>query len=255
MLKLGRRPRTFRPEVPHWSALRMMAKPLAPIPAKKSWLAGMPPDFGMMLNDQLGDCTCAAIYHARQVWSFNGQGTEDTEPDAEVLATYEQACGYVPGDPSTDHGGVEQDVLGYWSNTGIPLADGTRDKLLAWIEIDPRNLDDVRRAIYECGLVYIGFNVPAYLMSGAVPALWDVDPTADNSIVGGHAIVLPGYSVASASFDLVSWGAAYRMTEEFFAAFVDEAYALGDQQWINATGQTPLGLSTAALEAQMKLLG
>lgn len=232
----------------------------APIPAAKSWLTDMPSDFGMMLNDQLGDCTCAAMFHARQVWSFNAAGSEATESDADVLDAYEEACGYNPSDPTTDQGGNEQSVLTWWTQTGIKTAAAGRDKLLAFIEIDPRHTDDVRRAIYECGLVYIGFNVPGWLMaSGQIPAVWNADPDADNSIVGGHAIVLPGYdfanlAAAQGTFDLISWGANYRMTTSFFSQFVDEVYALADHAWVTQTGQTPLGLTVAELEAQMAAL-
>src|SRR5271154_1969432 len=74
--------------------------------------------WGMMLNDTLGDCTIAACGHAEQVWSRARDG-EDTLPDAAILQKYEQWCGYVDGDPSTDQGGVEIDVLNDWHAGGF----------------------------------------------------------------------------------------------------------------------------------------
>jgi hypothetical protein len=44
------------------------------------------------------------------------------------------------------------------------------------------------------------------------------------------------------------------MTQAFFAEFVDEAYALIDLNWFNATGLTPAGIPFAMLEAQMQAL-
>jgi hypothetical protein len=249
-MKLGRKPRIWNPAVPHWSALKMARAPIK-VPAATDYTAGLPADLGMMLNDTLGDCTCAAIYHARQVWSNAAQGAIDTQPDAEVEAAYEQFCGYVPGDPSTDRGGNEQSVLTDWVKLGAPLAGGV-DKLARFIEVDPTNAGDVDRAIYECGGVYIGLNVPAFLMAGTPPAIWDVDPAGDNSIVGGHAVFVAGYSLGGVK--LISWGSVYEMTWAFWRQFVEESYALADNEWIKAKGLTPLGLSLAQLEAQMQAL-
>lgn len=251
--KLGRRPRTFNPRIPHLSALRA-TRTLAPPPESVDWTQKLRPPLGMMLNDRLGDCTCAAFYHARQVWSANAEVAQITDPDQDVLRLYEVACGYNPNDPNTDQGGVEQDVLAYLLKTGAPTGTGgARDRIVAFVEVDPRNIDDVKRMINECGLAYIGFNVPQNIMpqDGEPPAVWTVDH-ANSQIIGGHAVVLPGYDSQGA--DVISWGQKYKMTWEFFSTFVDETYAIADRVWIEATGLTPLGLSLAELEAQMQAL-
>jgi hypothetical protein len=249
--RLGRQPRSRDARVPHMSALTAGRK-LLPPPPSIDWTKGMPPDFGMMLNDQLGDCTCAAVYHARQVWTFNATAMEDTEPDAGVLSLYETTCGYVRGNPDTDQGGNEQTVLRYLLNHGMPLAKGGVDKIAAFVEIDPRNVNDVKRGIANNGLVYIGFQVPAFLLAGEPPALWDVDPNGDQEIIGGHAVILPSYTIGD--LGVISWGARYAMTWRFFTEFVDEVYAIADPAWISAKGTTPGGLTLAQLEAQMTAL-
>ena len=100
-------------------------------------------------------------------------------------------------------------------------------------------------------LVYIGFNVPQYIVptNGTPPAVWDVENT-NTQIVGGHAVVLPGYTAAGAR--VISWGQYYTMTWAFFAKYVDETYAIADNSWISSGGKTPGGLTLAELEAQMK---
>jgi len=252
--RLGRTPRTFDPRIPHLSAI-LAGKPPPPPPLSVDWTANMPKAFGMMLNDTLGDCTCAAVYHARQVWSFNASGKEITEPDADVRQLYIQACGYNPKTPGEGPGGNEQHVLKYLLRTGMPAgpAGQSRDKISAFVEVDPRNLDDVRRTIADCGVAYIGFNVPQSIMppGGAPPAVWVVDH-AHSQIVGGHAVVLPGYD--SVGPKVISWGQLYTMTWEFFATYVDEVYAIADDAWIGAKATTPGGLSLAELEAQMAAL-
>lgn len=253
---LGRAPRIFDPRVPHMSAL-LAGAPQTPPPPSMRWALGMPNDLGMMLNDTLGCCTCAAVFHAIQLWSYhcNRDGLVITEPDGCVLSLYEAVGAYLPSNPSTDRGAVEQDVLEYLLNTGAPTGPKaeTRHKLAAYVEIDPRNTDDVKRAIVDCGVVYIGFNVPKFLMSGDGPQqVWTLPPAWDGSTEGGHAVILTGYDADS--LDLISWGQHYAMTWAFFAATVDEAYALADYDWINKTGSTPGGLSLSALETQMTAL-
>ena len=251
--KLGRTPRTYDPRVPHMSAL-LAGKPPAPPPAAVDHTRGMPGNFGMMLNDRLGDCTCAAYYHARQVWTYNADKKELTEPDADVEQLYVQACGYNPKTPGEGPGGNEQHVLSYLMRTGAPTGPQgqTREKILAFVEVDPRNLDDVKRTIADCGVAYIGFNVPQNIMpqGGEPPGTWKVDRAA--KIVGGHAVALPGYDASGAK--VISWGQVYTMTWEFFTTYVDEVYAIADPAWITAKHTTPGGLTLAELETQMQAL-
>lgn len=252
VLKLGRLSRSRDPRVPHLSAL-VAGKPLpAPLPSI-DWTIDMPGNLGAMGNDQLGDCTCAAIYHAIQVWTFNARRQIQTSPDSDVIATYSAFCGYVPGNPATDQGGIEQVVLADWMRQGVQTIAG-QQRLAAFVEVDPRNTDDVKRTIADCGICYIGINVPAYLMSSctAPGATWDVQPSADNSVIGGHAIVLAGYD--SDAVRVISWGNYYRMTWAFFGKFCEEAYALADPDWVEATGKTPGGLSLEELETQLQAL-
>lgn len=252
MRKLGRQPRKFNPHIPHYSALRLNLRDLAPPPAEVDYTKGMPADFGMMANDSLGDCTCAAFYHARQVWSYNTTGYGITESAPDVIALYEQACGYNPNDPATDNGGAEQDVLAFLLNTGAPVDNPSagRDKILAYLEIDYRNLDDLKRCIYDCGIAYIGIDVPASVMDNADdPSIaWDVIGNQESQ--GGHAIVLVGYNADF--FYCISWGKKYKITPAFLTAHLEEAYAIASPDWIEATGKTPLGMTVEDLEAQME---
>lgn len=243
--KLGRQPRAFSPRVMHLSSL-LGAVDLPPPPPSVDWTKGVD-KWGMMLNDRLGDCTCAAAYHARQVWT-NNIGVEFTDPDAEVLALYEKACGYDPNNSATDRGGVEQSVLGYLMVQGYPVAVGEPDKLLAFFEVDPRNKDDIKTAISECGVCYIGFEVPDSI-DEAPGSTWDVEDGA--SIEGGHAVILVGYDEDTVT--LISWGSLYKMTWDFFQKYTDEAYALVSNLWVR-DGQTLLGLTPEQLEAMMSAI-
>jgi hypothetical protein len=254
--KFGRLPREFDPRIPHLSAL-FAGKPRPRPPQSRHWGSRMPADLGVMLNDKLLNCTCAAFYHALQVWSFNVAGKLAakmvTGSDTNVTQLYTLACGYDPKRPGEGPGGKGQHVLRYLLNHGAPVGQRRRNKILAYIEIDPRQIDDVRRAINDCGLVYVGFNAPQYLgpQNRHLPKVWDVDP-ADRKIIGGHAVVLPGYD--EETVDVISWGRFYKMTWRFFSKYVEEVYAIADPAWIAAIGKTPGGLSPKELEIQMQAL-
>jgi hypothetical protein len=255
--RLGRLARTYDPRVPHLSALTA-GKTLPPPPPAVDYTKGMPSNVGMMLNDTLGDCTCAAVYHALQVWSFNAtKGKKmETEPNSDVEKLYELACGYNPKQGGEGPGGNEQHVLTYLHTKGAPMGPKgqTVNKIVAFVEVDPRNTDDVKRTINDCGVAYIGFNVPQYIVpqNAPPPAVWDVE-NKNTNIVGGHAVVLAGYDANGAR--LISWGQYYTMTWRFFAKYVDETYAICDKTWVESGGKTPGGLSLAQLEQQMQYLG
>jgi hypothetical protein len=252
--KLGRLSRSYDPRVPHMSAL-VAGETRPPPPPQIDYTVGLPNNLGMMMNDELGDCTCAAFYHALQVWSAKVQGSIETEPDEDVEKLYIQACHYNPRTGGEGPGGNEQHVLTYLLRTGAPTgSEGQmRHKIAAFVEVDPRNTDDVKRAIANCGVAYIGFNVPQYIVPAgkSPPQTWDVQN--DNAaIVGGHAVVLAGYDANGAR--VISWGSYYTMTWSFFTKYADEVYAIADSTWIDNGGKTPGGLTLAELEAQMQAL-
>ena len=254
--KFGRLARDIDPKVPHLSAV-IASKRQSPPRLSRHWGSRMPTDLGMMLNDKLLNCTCAAFYHALQVWSFNAAGRSSakmaTVSDTDVADLYTLACGYDAGKPGEGPGGKAQQVLRYLLNQGAPIGRRRRNKILAYIEVDPRHVNDVKRAINDCGLVYVGFHVPKYLgpQNRHLPKVWDVDPS-NRRILGGHAVVLPGYD--EQTLDVISWGRFYKMTWAFFGKYVDEVYAIADQAWIDATGKTPGGLTLKDLETQMHAL-
>lgn len=237
--KLGRRAvktdsRTLR--------LSSYIKPALPAPPASCDYSKGITYWGMMNNDTLGCCTVAAAAHAIQIFSAN-VGTEVTLSDAEVLAYYSKWDGYVPGDPSTDNGGIELDVLNRWKNeefAGHPL--------LAFADASVKNMTELKQAIWLFGGLYIGFSVPAYIMQNT-PERWDVASGVDDGIVGGHAVFVMGYD-ADGVF-LVSWGGVYKMTWAFWARYVDEAHALLSREFLNANGLNPAGFNLDQLTADL----
>lgn len=262
--RLGRCPRAFDPTIPHLSSLAMGAELYHPPPRVHWGLdAPKPIEWGMMLNDRIGDCTIAAAYHAMQLWSAYGRERVLTEPDHFIDQTYRQFAGY-DGTDATDNGAVEQDVLRQWLQHGVNVQEGVSEKkpgpnvskIRFFGEVDPRNHDDVQRTINDCGAAYIGFEVPQWLMEGEIARVWDIGPHGRDRIVGGHAVILTGYERGSGGdvvYDVVSWGRGdLKMTQRFFDAYVDEVYGCMHPWWVDATGHTPLNKTQEELIALMR---
>ncbi|MDE2101161.1 MAG: hypothetical protein KGL39_28190 [Patescibacteria group bacterium] len=251
--KLGRNPRMYDPRIPHLSAL-MSGQPPTPVPKPVDYSKGMATNLGAMLNDLLGDCTCAGWGHAVQVWTFNTTGTMLTLPNSDIEDLYEM-MGYVPGNPSTDQGAIEQLVLATLLQIGL-----AGHKLTGYIEVDVRSMDDIKRTIDWCGVAYIGFLVPNYIKTLMTPgAIWGVPGEAgipldaDTRLCGGHCVIWVGFD--ENDFLITnSWGSWYKMTPAFRARFVDEVYGLIDSEWVKTTGKTPANLTLAETQQLMQPL-
>ena len=218
-------------------------KPSLPSPPPaKDWTKGIT-SWGMMLNDTLGDCTIAGVAHAIQVWSAN-TGSMVTVPDPTVETLYEQWDGYVPGNPATDSGGIELDVLNDWRHNG---ADG--HVLLAFAGARPANLVEIRQSITLFGGFYIGLALPVTAQNQDI---WDVVPNgganAKKGSWGGHCVFVPKYD--EHSFTCITWGQPKTMTVAFWKKYCDEAYALLGQNWLTDKG-APSGFDQAALQTDL----
>ncbi len=244
-LKLGKLPARADPRVP--SLQRYLTAELPAAPASVDWSKGVVA-WGVMANDTLGDCTAAGAAHAVQVWTLNASN-ELTVSDQAVIAFYSATCGYRPGDPSTDQGGVEVDVLTWWHNNG--LAGHSLD---AFATLDTGNRFLVRDAIWLLGGAYLGLELP---LSCQGQDVWDMPAggaTGDGKpgSWGGHCVFAIGYDAEGLT--VISWGETIKMTWAFFDACCSEAYGLLSTDWIAATMQAPSGFNYAALAADMNAL-
>ena len=211
-------------------------------PAAADWTDGVT-NWGMMMNDTLGDCTIAGIGHAIQVWSANTGGMT-TVPDSTVESYYEKWDGYVPGDSSTDHGGVELDVLNNWRQQGF-----AEHSLIAFADPKVSNLDEIRQSIALFGGVYIGLALPITAQNQDV---WDVVKNgggdAKKGSWGGHCVYVPKYD--GKSFTCVTWGQPKTMTLAFWRKYCDEAHTLLGKDWFGAKG-CPSGFDQAQLQSDL----
>ena len=164
-----------------------------------------------MLNDQLGGARLPAVAMPNKLIAV-ARKDEMTPPDAIILSKYELWCGYVNGDPSTEQGGVEIDVLNDWRKTQLYY-----HPLKMYADPDPTNLAHICKAIEIFGGVYIGIQLP---VSAQGSTIWDVSngPDADPGILGWPCRVRSEISHGSGSivFTCISWGELIDITQAFW---------------------------------------
>lgn len=207
------------------------------LPALKSdvdWSGGQT-DWGMMANDNLGDCVEAAWGHFVQTESLNvpgglASGEKWTQLDDDtIIQLYCDAAGYVRGDPDTDNGSVIIDVLNFVRQ------NPTHGKhLLAFSSPDPQNLDHVKYAIQLFGGIDIGVGLP---LSAQGQSVWEVmgplwKPDCRPYSWGGHSVYVNGFNDATQRFRFTSWGDEMEMSYPFWENYCDESYALLGGWWV-----------------------
>ena len=268
----GKRLGRLRPETPPHLDPRVMhlstylAKPAKALPAVRpyrDWSAwavtqlGGAGNFGAMLNDELGDCTVAAVGHAIQVLTAV-DGKVVTPTDAEILAMYESS-GYVPGDPATDNGWYIQSALEYWKTKGL-----AGHKIDAFLAVNPQNQTHVDLAFEIFGFVDIGLALP--LTAQSQNNVWSVGSAGLNGdgeagSWGGHSVIVAKRAVTSPltpgivlRHGLITWGVGeWRITPNFWQAYVDECWVAFSTDWLKGQGDlSPMGLNQAQLLADLK---
>lgn len=201
--------------------------------------------WGMMDNDKIGDCTCAAAGHLIMEWT-DDNGKMITPPDKAIIAAYSAITGYNPATGANDNGAVELNVLKYWRKKSI-----AGHKIVAFAALEPKNDNHVMQGVYLFGGCYIGLSLP---VSAQTQAVWSVPPggaTGDGlpGSWGGHAVCVIGYD--SDGLTAITWGATKRMTWSFWNTYCDEAYVIISSDFVS-NKPAKNGFDLAALEQDLK---
>jgi hypothetical protein len=206
--------------------------------------------WGMLGNDEWGDCAWAGPAHETMLLTIEG-GSPASFTTAGVLSDYAAGTGFdpnagPPGSNPTDNGSNVRDVLGYRRATGIVDGAGKRHTIEAYVRLDQTKLSEVYQALYLFQVVGIGIQFPDSAMqqfNSGQP--WDVVPGA--KIEGGHYVSMVA---KRQNLDVVTWGALQEMTEQFFQTYCDEAWAYVTQENLNA-GKDPEGFDLQQLRQDL----
>lgn len=220
---------------------------LPALPDSYDWTSKVTVPFGMMLNDSVGDCTCASAGHMQM--SFTADNGDLVVPtDAQIIAAYSAITGYNPSNPATDQGANELDVLKFWKNNGI-----AGNQIGAFAEVDITNLNDIKYSVYLFGGCYIGVQLP---ISYQGASSWFDPPDLEGNNApgswGGHAVPILGWDETGVT--VITWGAPMKMTWKSFSAYCEEAYAILSNQFVTGAKTSPDGFDLSALQADLNAL-
>jgi hypothetical protein len=224
--------------------------PALPAPPASLDISTKVSSWGMMANDQLGDCTCAAAGHLIMEWTANAGKQTVTPTDQQIIAAYSAITGYNPVTGANDNGANEVDVLNYWRQTGI-----AGDQIGGYVALEPANHTHVMDSVYMFEGCYIGLQLPKTAQAQTQNNQpWSVPPSGTGGdgapgSWGGHAVPVVAYDTRGVT--VVTWGALQIMTWSFWATYCDEAYAILSTDYINGNKQAPQGFSLQQLQADL----
>lgn len=212
-------------------------------------------DWGMLGNDQYGDCVWAGAAHETMNFANLGAGGRTgqqvvTFTPQGVLSDYSAVTGFKEGDPNSDQGTDVHQALDYRKNTGVIDSAGNRHKIAAYVAIEPGNLQHIHEALYLFDAVGIGFEVPQSAMDQYNEnKIWQV--VSGSSIDGGHYVPLTGVPHIG-NLACITWGRRQVMTNQFFQTYCDEAYGIISHETLNSkTGKTYEGFDWQQLQAAL----
>jgi hypothetical protein len=235
---------------PRTLLLASYVTPALPAPPATFDLTAKVKAWGMMDNDQIGDCTCAAAGHLIMEWTANSGKKMVTPTDQQIVAAYSAITGYNPVSGANDNGANELDVLNYWRQTGI-----AGHKVGAYVALEPANHSHIMDSVYIFEGCYIGVQLPISAQAQTQNHQpWSVPPggaTGDGKpgSWGGHAIPVVAYDTRGVT--VVTWGALQVMTWSFWDAYCDEGYAIISSDYLNGNEQAPQGFSMQQLQADL----
>lgn len=176
--------------------------------------------WGMLGNDQYGDCVWAGADHETMEWNASAN-KKVVFSSQNALYDYGKCTGFKPTDPSTDKGTDMQVAASYRKKNG--LTDGvSTHKIGAYVALTVGDETQVKQSIYLFGAVGIGLQFPKSAMDQFNAGKnWTV--VKGSPIEGGHYICGLGYD--SRYIYVVTWGKLIRMSWEFYRTYSDEALA------------------------------
>lgn len=241
IFRLGKTPAVFDSRTLRFSAY--LAPHLPPPPASINYGKNVP-QWPMYLNNQYGDCTCAAVGHMIECWTATA-GAEKSPSDADILKFYEHFT-----TPGPENGCNMLDVLKYWRSTGL-----AGDKILAFAQLEGKNIIEAQDSVSLLGSLYIGLELPDFAVNSSdmlgvpwvVPPQGPVGDAAPNP-QNGHCV--PAVAYDQRNLYIVTWGAIKSMSWQFYQTYADEAYAVLSADFLK-NGHNPQGLDLAQLKCDL----
>jgi hypothetical protein len=205
--------------------------------------------WGMLGNDQLGDCVCAGAGHEHMAWNQLAGRSVGWDTSA-AMDMYEKVAGYQPGHPETDQGTDMSAAAKFRRATGILDGSGVNHKIDGYVELEPGNVEQLRIALYLFGAVGVGVEFPSFWMdqfNAGKEWTWRKVGQPNE----GHYI--PAFASASprGKITVVSWGREQGMSAKGYEQFNDESFAYFSKEMLVA-GRSIDGFGADDLAADLQ---
>lgn len=193
-------------------------------------------DFGMLGNNEVGDCAIAGPLHAIMLWAAETKRTVNIDT-ACALKNYSAITGYDPsktnpltGENPSDQGSDIHQVAEYWRTQGLVDANWNRHFIGGYVALTPRDVEELWQATYIFDGVGIGVELPSeWETAFGAGEPWDA--VSNPHRIGGHYIL--GASKRSGNEGVVTWGKVQPMTPAGYEQFNDESLAYLSQERLN----------------------
>ncbi|HLX90975.1 MAG TPA: hypothetical protein VKR32_04800 [Puia sp.] len=235
-------PRTFK------LSTYLRGKHLTDTPTEWNWGGKVKSNkWGMMRNNVLDICTCAAAGHFIMLWTSN-TGKLIEPRVISIIETYSAITGFDSKTGKNDTGAYLIDVLKYWRKYFI---GGHR--IFAFAQLENKNRELLKQAIYLFGGCYAGLALPT---SAKTQLIWSVpkEGTKGNGAPGSwtdHCVLIIGYN--QDGLRIITWGAEKVMTWDFWEAYCEESYAVFSDDFLKKS-KNPAGINLKGLRRDIEAL-
>lgn len=216
-------------------------------------------DWGMLGNDEFGDCYEASSAHEAMA-EADQAGRHPVFSKDSVLTSYAYYLGLKSLDElneETDEGTDAREGASFRLKTGILDEAGHAHKIGAYAFIEGNSASTyelIKSAVYDFGGVTVCVELPesaeeafSKAEEGNGEYIWDY--VKGSQIAGGHAI--SGVSVKDDQLVIVSWGQEVVMTEAFVEHYLQCVVVYVSGAVLNGEGKTINGFDRAALRAKL----
>lgn len=229
--------------------LRTYLRGALPLPDACEYAPGIA--LPMWGNDAVGDCTMCSAATLLAVWTAIAAGAPLILAEADVVGAYAALTGYKAGDPSTDRGAQEPDVVRFLQSDGIG-----GHAIDAHAYVDPTDTWALRSGIWLMGGLSLDLALPKtardQVESGTFSLVGDPTDSASDAAPyswGGHEAAACGYS--RDGLFIRTWSRRIFAPWNWLNIYLEGAWALRSCDWVGANGRLGSGVDVAAWDADM----
>ncbi len=197
-------------------------------------------DWGMLGNDQYGDCGVAGLEHGFETDAAIVKETEAFPSDQQAVSYY---LNYTHGQ---DSGVVLSDYLAYVRSNGY-----YSKTVSAYAPVAVHDIPTLQTAVWMYGFTYTGIVVTGPMQQAFANHQPWTTALFDSAILGGHCVPMVGYD--DNYVYVITWGGVQAITYSCWHQISSEAWAVITGEFATAHGDGR-GVSMTALQADLNRL-